>query len=63
MKKYINGILSLASVCILFYLILDLRDQVQTHKEEKAILIKRVDSLTKQIDSLKTVGGFSSCKD
>jgi len=63
MKKYINGILSLASVCILFYLILDLRDQVQTHKEEKVMLIKRVDSLTKQIDSLKTVGGFGSCKD
>jgi hypothetical protein len=63
MKKYINGILSLASVCILFYLILDLREQVQTHKDEKAILIKRVDNLTKQVDSLKAVGGFDSCKD
>jgi hypothetical protein len=63
MKKYINGILSLASVCILFYLILDLRDQIQTHKDEKAILIERVDSLTNQVDSLKTVGGFGSCKD
>ena len=63
MKKYINGILSLASVCILFYLILDLRDQVQTHKDEKAILIKRVDSLTKQVDSLKAVGGFDTCED
>jgi hypothetical protein len=63
MKKYINGILSLASVCILFYLILDLREQVQTHKDEKAILIKRVDNLTKQIDSMRVVGGFDSCKD
>lgn len=58
MKKYINGILSLASVCILFYLILDLRDQVQMHKNEKAVLTKQVDSLQKQLDSLKVVGGF-----
>jgi hypothetical protein len=63
MKKYINGILSLASVCILFYLILDLREQVQTHKDEKAILIKQVDNLTKQVDSLKAVGGPDACKD
>lgn len=58
MKKYINGILSLASVCILFYLILDLRDQVQMHKNEKAVLAKQVDSLKRQVDSLKVVGGF-----
>ena len=58
MQKYINGILSLASVCILFYLILDLRDQVQTHKTEKAVLTKQVDSLKRQVDSLKVVGGF-----
>ena len=53
MKKYINGILSLASVCILFYLIMDLRSQIQTHKSEKTILTNQVDSLKKQVDSLK----------
>ena len=54
MKKYINGILSLASVCILFYLILDLRDQVKNHKEEKVILTNQIDSLQKQLDSVQT---------
>lgn len=54
MKKYINGILSLASVCILFYLILDLRDQVKNHKEEKVILTNQIDSLQKQLDSIQT---------
>lgn len=54
MKKYINGILSLASVCILFYLIIDLRDQIKNYKEQKTVLDNRIDSLQNQLDSLQT---------
>ena len=48
MKKYINAILSIASVGMLFYIILDQKQQIKTLKAQQP----SIDSLHKVIDSL-----------
>lgn len=48
MKKYINAILSIGTVCLLFYTLIDLKKQVK----EVSVLKNQVDSLTTLNDNL-----------
>jgi len=45
MKKYINAVLSIGTVGILFYTLFDLRQQVNTLKKELIITTAQRDSL------------------
>ena len=51
MKKYINGILSIGTVTLLFYTLFDLKNQVK----QVPMLQHQLDSVTIQLDSLSLI--------
>lgn len=54
MRNYLKAFLSIGTMGLLFYTIIDLNTQVKTYKRTHAILIKSQDSLVKINDSLQT---------
>lgn len=50
MKKYINAVLSLASVGMLFYIIYNQREQIKTFKKENS----KVELIKHECDSLQS---------
>ena len=50
MKKYINAILTLSSVLVLFYIIYDQNKQINAYKEQ----IKLYDGIDQTMESIKT---------
>lgn len=52
MRKYLSATLSILTILILFYTIIDLTNQVRTYKKDSVEMMNRLDSMTLANDSL-----------